>query len=88
MDNAITTHRDPALIRAEIMIAELSTTNCALAADGIYKQIEILTHKADGLKADHDRHLARKAALEAELAAALAPPPPPGIGADDAHAPL
>jgi hypothetical protein len=53
------THRDPEIIRREIMIADLSASNCALQADGIYKQIEALQMKAEGLKAPHDQHVAR-----------------------------
>jgi hypothetical protein len=73
LDNA--THRDPEIIRREIMIADLSASNCALQADGIYKQIEALQMKAEGLKAPHDQHVARKAALEEELTEALKLPP-------------
>lgn len=70
------TPRDPDIIRREIMIADLSATNCALQADGIYHQIESLNLRAEALKKPHNEHVARKAALEAELAAALATPPP------------
>lgn len=71
------TPRDPEIIRREIMIADLSATNCALQADGMLKQIDLLAGKVEALKAPHDAHAARKIALEAELEAALKAEPGP-----------
>jgi hypothetical protein len=69
------TPRDPEIIRREIIIADLSASNCALQADGLYKQIEALQLRAQAIKIPHDAHVARKAALEAELTEALKLPP-------------
>lgn len=64
-------HRDPEIIKRDIIIADVSASNCALQAESLYHQIEALQLKADGLKRPHGEHVARKAALEAELKAAL-----------------
>jgi hypothetical protein len=64
-------HRDPEIIRRDIMIADLKASNCALQGGEMLTRIQLLQQRVELCKANQASHDAQKADFEEELKTAL-----------------